>query len=431
MRYKNGLKQLGLFSFFMFILFCIACKKQDDSIGQNLLPGSDEIYVLSNDTTPMNVNSFAADLTTFRTDETYGHENLLIGNYNDPVFGQVKTTGYLQFDKTLPIDLPLSFVVDSVVLNLVYAAYSYGKEIPMSLKVQQLQHSLDRNEDNTASDIVATNTENLILTGYELMRIPMNSLSSVSPNMRIRLQPEFGEVLLREAHDNENGNDFFVDDFKGIAISSTTLDGKIFAISHAHIGTKISVYYKENNTSGQTLQDQKMYDFLVNDNCAAFTHIDYNRGNSDIPNLDEETELNGQALAYMQAGAGAYIEVDFSQLEWMKQHPDAIINSAVLIMPFDSSSYLPTLKFEGYTKSDAGTFTKISDKVEGFARTDNTFRVELTKYIQDWLEGVSSNSTIFFRPSPILYINRVVLHGPEHSPIRSQNMRLSITYTID
>jgi hypothetical protein len=441
MRYKNSLKQLGLFSFF--VLSLAACKKPNEGVGADLLPSSDELFALSNDSTPLLAETYAESTSKLLSDHLTnlgsalaGFSNNLIGTFNDPVFGKVKATSYVQFDKSLPPTFTTQTAVDSVVLSLVCSDTLYGNRLPMSVEVNWLLQRPYRFSFYQANDVLPAAEENIVLNGYTTVRPPQRG--NANKAMRIRLTREAGELLIREAQRAQSGVTNFLDEVKGLKISSTSTDGQIVSFYVEDIGTKITVYYRDRNEQTGFVSDQKSYDFLFNANCEAYTHIEYDKSGTPLQNISTDTPIDGQQLAYVQSIGGAYVKIDFSQVDWLKEFPGATINNARLIVPFESSNYYAVHSLFLFDKLESGSFSvEVAETAPRNAA--GYYELNITRYIQDYLNGILTDGVMYLRPNlrhnynsgTNLYVSRSVLHGPEFSNDKTQNMRLAITYTID
>ncbi len=441
MRYKNSLKQLGLFS--VFVLSLAACKKPSEGVGADLLPSSDELFAFSNDTTPLLAETYTEltskqlsdHITNFGT-VLAGYSNNLVGTYNDPVFGKVQATSYVQFDKSLPSTFTTQTAVDSVVLSLVCSDSLYGNRLPMNIEVNWLQQRPYRYTFYQANDVLAYDNESIVLPGHSTIRPPQRG--SANKTMRIKLTKEAGELLVREAQREELGTFDFLDAVKGLRISSTSTDGQIVSFFLENSGTKLTVYYRERNEQTGFVSDQKSYDFLFNANCEAFTHIDYDKSGTPLQHISTDNAIDGQQLAYVQSIGGAYVKIDFSQIDWLKEYPGATVNYAKLIVPFETSSYHTVHSLYLFDKLESGSFN-VEVSETGPRNTEGYYEFNITRYIQDYLNGALADGVMYLRPNvrkqenniTNLYVSRSVLHGPEFSSDKTQNMRLAITYTID
>ena len=99
---NNGLKRLGLFSFLSLGLLLQSCTKEIEGLGGDLIPSSDLVQALETDTFSIQTKMVWVD--SVRTDRKGASGAVLIGSYEDDVFGRTSCAAYMQLDRITSSD---------------------------------------------------------------------------------------------------------------------------------------------------------------------------------------------------------------------------------------------------------------------------------------------------------------------------------------
>lgn len=437
MTFKYGLKQLGLFSVVLIILVFQACKKPLDGAGEDLVL-NDLLGAFQNDTTPLTARTVKGD-TINTTSTIYG--NIMVGNYQDHVFGTVATSGYIQLDlSTVNPRFPENFTVDSVVLSLAYFGRSYGQNDPLYYQVHELDAIFDSSKTYFSSSSIAVKPGNLIKPGYETVdprpELVTNTTGAVAPSLRIRLKESVGTTLLSLDTTVLDKFNHFKEYFKGLRISSATIDGQVVNYDISNSATKLIVYYHDNEDPEAETTD---YNFIFSSRCRAFTEIDQQYNGTSISGIFSPDGIDGNELCYAQSGGGSNVIVDLSQTAWLKNYPNITINRAELVVPYNAAEKPApiNLLLARYKDSD-GKFKLLKDDgmtqtVGGSVRTTSgLYSFNITGHLQSYLRGDLTSPEIYLIPNAgILSVTRSILHGPGFNPdVKTENMRLIITYSF-
>jgi hypothetical protein len=246
----ESLKRLGLF-LVCAMLVLAGCKKPDESLGENIQPSDDLLYASVTD-------SFQLQMSTERVDSlrTDLFANVLVGNYVDDQLGAVKCRGVMQFAPDATADpLPDNVEVFSGDLKLAYQPEAYGNNAPMYFQVQQLNQPIYLDSAYYNNDLPQRSLTNLIISGQETQSTRSEYASVLSTGtieyLTLKLQPTFGQFLL--ASDSALTDfDSFSEYFNGLAISSSTMDGRV--VSFATINSSLTVYYRYMDGADITLR---------------------------------------------------------------------------------------------------------------------------------------------------------------------------------
>ena len=438
MNYSYSLKQLGLFSFIIALLSIASCKKPTDGVGEDLVSG-DLLGAMQTDSTRLSARTIKGD--TINTSSTvYG--NVMIGNYQDLQFGTVSTASYMQFDlSTVNPRFPENMVVDSVVLALAYFGRSYGKNEVLYYQVQQLSENIDSSRTYYSNDVLSVNSSNQIKPGFEWVDpkpelITGSTISSNVPTLRIRLKEEIGTTLLNLDTAVLDKFNHFKEYFKGLRISSSTLDGQVVNYDISNSATKLIIYYRDLDQAEPITQD---YNFIFTSRCKAFTGIQQQYNGTPLTSIYDESGISGNSLCYAQSGGGTFVAVNISEVTWLNDYPNITVNRAELIVPYESDEkFAPiNLLLARYKKAD-GKFSLLRDDemtllVGGGVRIGaGLYSLNITGHVQSYLRGEIESDDIYLIPNAgILTTTRSILRGPEYNTeVKSENMRLAITYSF-
>ena len=128
----------------LFVLMAFyGCKKQSQHIGESLQPNSSYIQVAFTDS-----NSISAEVERIDSLSTKAASYSLVGNLNDPHFGNSNLSFYTQIGLTSnSLDWGEGATIDSIVLQILYTGY-YGDTLtPITLRVHEVTQ--DMSSDST------------------------------------------------------------------------------------------------------------------------------------------------------------------------------------------------------------------------------------------------------------------------------------------
>jgi hypothetical protein len=430
----ESLKKLGLFLVCTALAFS-SCKRPDETVGENIQPEDDRLFAAVTD-------SFNLEMSTERVDSlrTDLFANILVGNYIDEQMGAVKCRGVMQFaPDASAASLPENKEVFSVELKLAYQPEAYGNNAPMYFQVQQLSQAIYLDSAYYNNDLPQRSLQNLILSGQETQTTRSEYASALSTGtveyLTLKLQPTFGQFLL--ANDSSLIDfDSFAEYFNGLVISSSTMDGRV--VSFATINSSLTVYYRY---PGENRMNIGSYTFKYTSSCEAYSVVEQQYFGSALQSLSVSTPILNNQNAYLQGGGGTRVKVNLNDVLWMRELPNAIINKAELVVPFDNETKFDRLDSVNvvYEKSE-GAFALTADygKNPGgnFRKAPGYYRFNITSHIQSILAGEIENTDLLLVAGPrvaglynSLGVRRSVLRGPSFSEDNTLNTRLVITYS--
>lgn len=432
--YRQSLKQLGLFVV-MAIAVLTGCKRPDETLGEGLQPDEDQLHAQVTDSVALGVVTERVD--SLRTDL---FANVLVGNYIDDVLGSVKCRGVMQFAPDASVDtLPANRQVYAVELELAYQPEAYGNNAPMFFQVQRLMERIDLDSAYYSNHLPVRDFQNLILPGQETHITRSEyapTLSTGAPEfLKLKLNPTFGQYLL--ASDSALTDvDSFADYFNGLVISSATADGRV--VSFSTINSKMTVYYRY---PGESRLQLGTYTFKYTSSCEAYSVIEQQYFGGALAGLTASSPVAGTELAYLQGGGGTRVDVDLSDVLWLREVPNVTINKAELVVPYDGDTKfkpLDSLTLVYEKEPDVYTLTADHARNSGgnFRKAEGYYRFNVTNHVQSLLVGELTNTRVKLVANPrvgglynTLGTRRSVLRGPQWSDDQTRNMRLVITYS--
>lgn len=438
-------------TFFIALIALGSCKKEESNIGDGLQ--EEGLNVITSDT--FSLITYTDELDSMASDET---SISLLGNYNDPVFGNVDCgiVTQLRLSSTNPSFAanPSDVVVDSVVLQLSYSGIKwYGNLDPITVEVYELDEDLLRDDQDYYTFTTPVDKGvNLVPVGTATITpdvvspVILANGDSLSAHLRIQLDTTLvGDNLV-----NINGNgdmssdDNFVQAFKGLYIKADgsglgPQQGGVLYFALESSLSKVTMYFHE-----VLDPTPKEYDFNINSNAARYNKITYDRTGTAVEAALADTTL-GMNEFYMQGGS-AWAVVHFPHIDALNYDAQGnedrkIINKATLILPvqdfspdaFDPSVSLFIARIVDKNTSDFTLDYSLSSTIAGntvdYDQSNREYRFNMTLEIQAILNGERENNgfriyaSSFFASS----IERVIFNGP-NSTLKDK-ARLEITYT--
>ena len=437
-------------TFFISFLLLASCKKEESNIGSSL-PG-EGLNVQKLDT--FSIITYSEELDSMESDETAVS---MLGQYNDPVFGNVDcgivTQVRLSSANPSFASNIADVIVDSVVLALKFTTINYYANLDdITIEVFEIGDNLIRDDqDYHTFENPTIVGSNLVLAGTETQKpdfVGQQIVGSdtLSAQLRIRLDPtSIGTNLVNiNGAGNMSTDESFVAAFKGlyIKVDGTSLapgQGGVYYFSLENSLSKLTMFFHE------TLDPAtKFFDFNINSSAARYNKITYDRSGTKVESLLADKSL-GQQEFYTQGGAiWAVVEIPHIMDLNYNAAGDLdrkIINKAELIVPvqdfeqdrFEPSSSLFFAKVVDKTTSDFTLDYSFQSTIAGntvnYDQDNKEFRFLLTNEIQAILNGTRENTGYrIYAPSFFAStVERVVFNGPE-STLKNKT-RLEITYT--
>ena len=418
-----------------------SCNK-NNTFGLEINPESQLISVFQSDT--FDIHTFTVLSDSIRTDELNGPSPL--GNYIDPIFGNVNSSIYTQIRLEQSYDFRPdhgdldSIVVDSVILYLTLNGF-YGDINPQTIRVEQLNEEIFKDSSYYSNTSISSNTTDLSL-GLTVKSDPMlpGFFAGEPVNksvLNIPLDPQlFAQPIINESGNTTlNGNDEdgeFLSWFFGLKISaSNATNGGLYYIDMTDSYTRIRLFYRD-TTGNETEHDTLDFDFNINSNCAFFHHVEHDYSNTVIEDALNNNE-NNQFFVQSLAGVNGRMFIPgFDSLRTQ----NIMVNRAEVILPFEDYAYdeflAPVSLFLSRKKDTTDEF--LPDLFEGnlgggYNNTSKNYSFNITRHVNELMADSSLvNDTIKILPSGNgVSANRVILNGM--NSIKKNKAKAVITYT--
>ncbi|WP_348797689.1 DUF4270 family protein [Flavobacterium adhaerens] len=322
-------------------LLIISCDSDTDS--GEFVVGSDYLAlknkVVSIDTVSVNVSTIKLDsLVTSST------SRILVGNYDDPLFGKIKSDSYFQvsaysfnlYSQNSDTDAT-GYVFDSIVMILKYDDYYYAD----TTQVQTLNvHRVLKNFKPNVNDDSFYNSSSLTYNENSIGTISYRPKPLGNDSIKIRLDNDFGKEVFNKLKNNEieNSTDF-TEFLKGFVLKSSSTSSSSM-IGFDTSTSLVRLYYSKG--IGGT-DDNYNADFTIIDTGKQFNAITSDRAGTSIQDLplskmslsSEYTDNKG----FIQSGTGIACRIDFPNIKQLKYIAEkgAIVDAKLIIQPVKNS----------------------------------------------------------------------------------------------
>ncbi len=283
--YKNA-------AFYILLAVLFACN-DPDIIGLDL-PGSARFTITNDSIDNFTIKTVSED--SLRSDES---QNLLLGQINDPIFGENKGSFCTQMLLTNNnIDAINGIEVDSVFLTYSISDH-YGdlnESEDLEINVYRLSEDIYK-DSNYYSDESFNYDPNNLVTNYFINE----GDSSTSSFINIQLDNSFGEIIMNETGgSNMIDNVAFLEFFKGFHVEATA-SNTILYLNPIADKSRFSIYYHE--IGGDTALS---FDFELGGDATRINMFNKKDINDISPDVNE---------IFIQSMAGYKAEFDFTNLE--------------------------------------------------------------------------------------------------------------------
>ena len=434
---------------FLTILISIFGCKKPSNVGTGILPGDDDLNLTFNDTTTV-VSQTQYDVN-LRADRLAGN---MLGNINDPIFGQSKASILCQVGIVLGIkDTLPNYYVDSAVLYLYYTGFYGDTNIAQNFRVTKQDLDFDWDTAHYSNETPEAFTEigradNVYFKNSIKTKVGYNDTTGSTNLFRIKMSNFFAYSLVSQWGSNTMSSTAeFLKYLPGIYITPEGTGGNGMAqISTTNLKSKLVVYYHTDNSDSLT-RDYPLYA-----NINTFNKFQHNYSGTPVASSINSGLPKGDEINYIQGQSGVRTWVQFPTI---KNYGTIAINKAELVISqiYDAqteiitppnllyalrkdSADLPT-NFSGIQASNVGGFAD-STKDE-FGRKIYTYTINITSYLQDVVLGKEENNGIYLMTQPIVsrssILNltnlppyRIMIGGSNYSNPKYK-MKLNLKYT--
>lgn len=290
------------FIFVIFILTAFACSEEDQnsSVGDEWINSSTRVLFF--DTLTVKSSTLKLDSIVVS-----GSRRILIGQYDDPVFGKIKSKSYFQFiPSRYSIDSEAKY--DSIAFILRYDRYSSGDTLSsQKYLISEVTEDLEPHDELYYNTSQYTSTID-IMTEQHFIPKPRSKDS-----VHISLDTKFGESLFKKIQQKEitDANEF-LNAYPGLLVEPEDSGTAILGFSKQSF---IRLYY---TNSGELVNQEETLDLLIiSEN--TFHNISAGLNSELLPSLPRQDqslpsrETGNQS--FIQAGSGIATKIEIPHLK--------------------------------------------------------------------------------------------------------------------
>jgi hypothetical protein len=432
-----------LFTLFAFLVVALTACEEKSDLGMEVLPTTDLINV-RNLVERNSISSFTYREDSVQTDEP---SRTLWGTFDDPEFGKTSIDLAAQFRLQFFPDFGANPVVDSVRLYLYYRGV-YGDTVtPQTLRVYELESSLDVDEEYYQGvDLKSYASDQLIGEKVFTPQVRTDSTSNdtLFSMITIPLDNSLGEKLVSADSLQMVNNDVFLEYFKGLYIEADKDDEEGGAILQLNAssssnfqGSALVVYYNNEANMNEEEPDTLLNPYVITPFSARVNSIEHDySGTRFFEGLNQENTED--SLIYVQATGGLRSKIYIDNLTNWKDSVNTAINKAELVFQVDTLAS----EVDKYPPPRQLLFTVLDEEGREFLPVDYlfsplfyggalytedyTYRFNITQHLQQIIDGEAENNGFFLTPArKNSEANRVILKGSGSQT----GIKLIITYS--
>lgn len=449
----------AFFCAFISMAFLFTACTKTTTIGSDLVESDLENTEFSDDFVLKTSTILGDSVRTFSTLLSSQLANYLIGEYNDPIFGQVRSSVYAQVSvngagkpnfggKTL----------DSMVLVLPYRDYLYG-DISSEYTVDVLTIDQDSVAERSLFSNETINTNMMPIGQYSFTPNITDSITiqvpkgtelgfddvTVGPQLRIQLDDDFAQTFFDADDATFSSDSAFTEFLNGFKVSPTSQNGGLLDLGLRSNGTAgLFVYYHnaERDTS---------YQFPISSSDLKFTSYEHDVTGSIADDFLNDVD-SGDSLFFVQglAGVAGVIELpDLSSLEGniAINKAELVVTKANLLNDTDvyddvgqlvlseideNGNFIVIEDVASALFSDPTTSTVVLNSIRfggietEFTDSPSTYSMNITAHLQNVVRGTATNKMRLSVYNRQKLANRSVFYGAGHS---EYPVKLRVYYT--
>lgn len=433
----------------VFALTMISCGTDTDAgefvVGSDYLALSNKVILIDTVTVEMSTINFDSLVTSSQS-------RILIGNYEDPIFGKIKSNSYFQLaansytlSSTGSDTESVNYVFDSISMILKYDNYYYGDTTKVqTFDIHRITQKVKPNTDDDSfynNSILSYSNESLGTLSYKPRPTEKDSIN-------IKMDPVFGEDIFQKIKKREI-TDFttFTEYLKGLVLvpsiaNTSSVIG--FNTSTSVVRMYYSKYQSDNEVS-------YFIDFKITDGSKQFNSISSDKTGTLIQNLPVSSSKLSSSLTnrqgFIQSGAGVACRIDFPNIKQLKYISDkgAIVDAQLILKPVNntySEQYpledsLQVYVADNLNRISAVLLNSAGSSVYGLLnkKTDEFnenigYTVAIGGFLQKemWKESDSRSSLVLTLPGISKSVNRIVLGDQKHPTNKIQLKIYYISY---
>ena len=388
-------------------LIAVSCT-DPNTIGLEVQPTSDNILISSANFE--GISSATESVDSLRTDEAL---SLILGEIDDSDFENNRSYFYSQILLTdNNTNLGTNPTVDSVVMSYTYSGY-YGDLADFtSMDVLVLQ-------DDIYKDSLYYSTSYPIPTPVGISYIESFSVSNDTekPLLKVKLNNDFGDLILDLENEGLKDNEVFLENFKGISVVASAQNTMLYLNPNGS-NSFLKIYYSNDESVSDTLS----LDFELGGDAARINLFNEKNNNAII-----EDDSN----VHLQSMAGYKAKITLGDLDVIKDTLEGkVINKVTIDFDVESASQS---EYEAHEKlvlvrvDNEGSNVFLTDfTIEGETHfggklEEDIYSFNITRYFYQLLNNSSYTSDLYLMPAgAAINANRTIL---------SKDIKLTIHYS--
>lgn len=431
-------KHFILVSLLLLIGFA-SCKKQPQQIGESLQPNSSNIQVAFSGN-----QDIVAEVQRVDSISTKSASLSLVGNLNDPHFGNSNISFYTQIGLTSnSLQWEDGATTDSIVMQVLYSGY-YGDTLtPLTLKIHEVTQDMAGDSaiyySNTSYE-VGEEWANYTFTPRPKTKTFINGADTIGYNiLQIPVNVALGDKLMQS---DFASNTDFMNYFKGLRFSCEPAAGTGSICYFNLLNTKsyLRIYYHND-------YDTTFCDFNISDKYIRFNHFEHDYSVAQAPIIFNDTATE---YLYAQSTAGVRTRLVFPNLaQWAKElNTNVLVNEAKLILTGandlingvvnDTAIFKQPAQLVVVKANEDGSYGILSDQLVGTnyfggyydSKTDQVW-FRISEYVQDLIlagPDAENYGLYIYTYAGAYNATRWIFHGP-NSPIDEYKIKLELIYS--
>jgi len=417
-------------------LSIVSCGTDSDAgefvVGSDYLAVSNKVVLIDTVTVDMSTINFDSLATSSQT-------RILIGNYDDPIFGKVKSNSYFQLSTTSYVlnntgsdTEAVNYVFDSISMILKYDNYYYGD----TTKVQTFDiHRLTQKVKPNTDDDSFYNNSTLTYSDESLGTISYKPRPTEKDSINIKMDGTFGAALFQKLKKREITDfDSFTEYLKGLVLVPSGSNSSS-VIGFNVTNSKVRMYYSK--YQADTDETSYIMDFTIGDAAKQFNSITLDKTGTLIQNLPiSSSKLSSSVTGnqgFIQSGTGVACRIDFPNIKQLKRISDngAIVDAELILKPVNNSyseKYPLADSLRIYTgdnlnrisgsllnSAGAVVYGLLNKKTDEF-NENVAYSIPLGAFLQKEMlrQSDSKSSLILTLPGISKTVNRIVLGDQKH-----------------
>jgi hypothetical protein len=419
----------------LFALTIVSCGTDTDA--GEFVVGSD--YLAVNNKVIL-IDTVTVDLSTINFDSlvTSSQSRILIGNYEDPIFGKIKSDSYFQLSGNTYNLInsgsdteAVNYVFDSISMILRYDNYHYGD----TTKVQTFDiHRVLQTIKPKTDDVSFYNNSTLTYGTESLGSISYKPRPIEKDSINIKMDPVFGAALFQKIKKKEVIDfDSFSEYLKGLVlVPSTSNSSSVIGFNTSK--SVVRMYYSKY----QSDQEKSYFlEFSIGDVSKQFNSISSDKTGTIIQNLPISSSKLSSSLtnrqSFIQSGSGVACRVDFPNIKQLKYISDkgTIVDAELILKPVNntySKEYpladslsvyvadnLNRISSTLLNSAGATVYGRLNQKTDEFNENIG-YSISVGLFLQReiWKQSDSRSSLILTLPGISKSVNRIVLGDQKH-----------------